>query len=85
MEGPQYYRAPSPELSGMSFYTGDRFPDWRGDLFVGGLWGRSCYRNCIPWMTETTIASTVRPRHMRAPMVWSTRSGLSGSSHTDDA
>jgi quinoprotein glucose dehydrogenase len=22
---------------GMTFYTGDAFPDWRGDLFVGGL------------------------------------------------
>jgi glucose/arabinose dehydrogenase len=23
--------------SGMAFYTGSAFPDWRGDLFVGGL------------------------------------------------
>ncbi len=39
MEAPQYYWVPSPALSGMTFYTGDRFPDWRGDLFVGGLRG----------------------------------------------
>ncbi len=39
MEPPQYYWVPSPALSGMTFYTGDRFPDWRGDLFVGGLRG----------------------------------------------
>jgi glucose/arabinose dehydrogenase len=23
--------------SGLAFYTGDRFPAWRGDLFSGGL------------------------------------------------
>ena len=23
--------------SGMAFYTGDRFPKWKGDVFVGGL------------------------------------------------
>ena len=39
MEQPQYYWVPSPALSGMTFYTGDRFPEWRGDLFVGGLRG----------------------------------------------
>ena len=27
------------ETSGMTFYTGDRFPDWKGNLFVGGLYG----------------------------------------------
>lgn len=39
MEEPQYYWVPSPALSGMTFYTGDRFPEWQGDLFVGGLRG----------------------------------------------
>jgi glucose/arabinose dehydrogenase len=28
---------PSVATSGMTFYTGDRFPAWRGDLFVGSL------------------------------------------------
>jgi glucose/arabinose dehydrogenase len=28
---------PSVAPSGMTFYTGDRFPAWRGDLFVGAL------------------------------------------------
>jgi len=28
---------PSIAPSGMAFYTGDRFPRWRGDLFVGAL------------------------------------------------
>ena len=34
---PVKYWDPSPALSGMAFYTGDRFPDWQGDLFMGAL------------------------------------------------
>lgn len=37
MEQPVYYWDPSIAPSGMVFYTGDRFPEWRGDLFVGSL------------------------------------------------
>src|SRR5262245_11246047 len=37
MEQPVYYWDPSIAPSGMTFYTGDAFPDWRGDLFVGSL------------------------------------------------
>jgi glucose/arabinose dehydrogenase len=28
---------PSPALSGMSFYTGDAFPAWKNNLFVGAM------------------------------------------------
>ena len=40
MEGvtdPLHYWDPSIAPSGMAFYTGDQFPEWRGDLFVGAL------------------------------------------------
>jgi glucose/arabinose dehydrogenase len=37
MEQPIYYWDPVIAPSGMTFYTGDLFPDWRGDLFIGGL------------------------------------------------
>ena len=37
MEQPVHYWDPSIAPSGMAFYTGDRFPDWRGDLLVGAL------------------------------------------------
>lgn len=30
--------------SGMAFYTGERFPEWRGNLFVGALAGRALWR-----------------------------------------
>ena len=34
---PLHYWVPSIAPSGMAFYTGDRFPRWQGDLFVGAL------------------------------------------------
>jgi glucose/arabinose dehydrogenase len=37
MEQPLYTWVPSIAPSGMAFYTGDRFPRWQGDLFVGAL------------------------------------------------
>jgi glucose/arabinose dehydrogenase len=37
MAQPIHYWVPSIAPSGMAFYTGDRFPKWRGDLFVGAL------------------------------------------------
>jgi aldose sugar dehydrogenase len=36
-EPPLVYWTPSIAVSGMMFYTGDRFPRWRGDVFVGAL------------------------------------------------
>jgi glucose/arabinose dehydrogenase len=36
-EDPVLFWVPSIAISGMTFYTGDRFPAWRGNLFVGGL------------------------------------------------
>lgn len=37
MEQPVHYWDPSIAPSGLLFYTGDRFPRWRGNLFVGAL------------------------------------------------
>jgi len=34
---PVKYWDPSPALSGMTFYTGDRFPEWENSLFMGAL------------------------------------------------
>jgi glucose/arabinose dehydrogenase len=37
MAQPIHYWVPSIAPSGMAFYHGDAFPEWRGDLFVGAL------------------------------------------------
>jgi glucose/arabinose dehydrogenase len=44
LEQPLIFWAPSIALSGMAFYTGDRFPEWKGHLFVGGLVGEQLQR-----------------------------------------
>jgi len=36
-EQPVEVWVPSIALSGMTFYTGDKFPRWKNNLFVGGL------------------------------------------------
>ncbi|MEL6262050.1 MAG: PQQ-dependent sugar dehydrogenase [Cyanobacteria bacterium J06626_6] len=37
MVDPEVIWTPSIAPSGLAVYTGDRFPDWQGDLFAGGL------------------------------------------------
>ena len=37
MEQPHHVWPVSPGLSGMAFYTGDLLPQWKGNLFLGGL------------------------------------------------
>jgi glucose/arabinose dehydrogenase len=44
MEDPIYTWTPVIAPSGMLFYTGPAFPDWQGDLFVGGLRATSLVR-----------------------------------------
>ncbi|HEY7670125.1 MAG TPA: PQQ-dependent sugar dehydrogenase [Hyphomicrobium sp.] len=39
MEQAVYYWVPSIATSGLAFYTGDLFPNWKGNAFVGGLAG----------------------------------------------
>jgi glucose/arabinose dehydrogenase len=44
MAQPLYYWDPSIAPSGMTFYDGDVFPEWRGDLFIGALKFRQLVR-----------------------------------------
>ena len=44
MAQPLLHWTPSIAPSGMAFYTGDRFPAWRGNLFVGALAGQMLVR-----------------------------------------
>jgi glucose/arabinose dehydrogenase len=39
MEQPIFHWSPNPSVTGMMFYTGDRFPGWKRSVFVGGLVG----------------------------------------------
>ena len=44
MESPRYVWMPSIATSGLTFYTGDPFPWWKGSLFSGGLEGQVLVR-----------------------------------------
>jgi glucose/arabinose dehydrogenase len=37
MEDPLVFWVPAIATSGLTFYTGDRFPQWKGSVFAGGM------------------------------------------------
>ena len=47
LEQPVYYWDPSIATSGLAVYTGDIFPNWKGNLLVGGLAGAHLSRLVI--------------------------------------
>jgi glucose/arabinose dehydrogenase len=44
VEQPIYFWVPSIAPSGMMFYTGSAFPQWRGNLFIGAMAGQHLVR-----------------------------------------
>lgn len=44
LEQPIHFWTPSVAFSGMAFYTGDRLPGWKGNVFMGGLSGMQLVR-----------------------------------------
>ena len=47
LEQPVYYWDPVIAPSGMQFYTGSAFPEWRGNIFIGGLASQKLVRLVI--------------------------------------
>ena len=44
LEQPRYYWDPVIAPSGLAFYQGDQFPQWKTSVLVGGLAGRALFR-----------------------------------------
>ncbi len=44
MQPPVHVWVPSIATAGILFYTGDKFPEWKGSLFVGGMVGQQLAR-----------------------------------------
>jgi len=44
MEQPRFTWVPSIATAGFMIYTGDAFPEWQGDFFVGGMAGQQLAR-----------------------------------------
>jgi len=47
VEEPRYYWVPSIAPSGLMFYSGDLFPAWKGNVFVGAMAGRHLVRDRV--------------------------------------
>ena len=63
---PSSRERPSPAVPSFIFYHGDKFPEWRGDLLVGSLKGRTLYRmevvDNVVVHTEALISNLTRFR-----------------------
>jgi glucose/arabinose dehydrogenase len=69
MEQPMHVWVPSIGISGAMFYTGDRFPAWKGNLFIGGMVGEQVGRVTIAGekvlSRETLLPGVGRVRDIR--------------------
>ncbi len=69
MESPRHYWVPSIATSGLMFYTGDQFPEWQDNLFVGGLGGQQIARLTLDGQDivaeETILQDMGRVRDVR--------------------
>jgi glucose/arabinose dehydrogenase len=69
MEMPAHVWVPSIGISGAMVYTGDRFPQWKNNLFVGGMVGERLERLTVEGSTiaarETVLTKLGRVRDVR--------------------
>jgi aldose sugar dehydrogenase len=69
MEQPSYVWVPSIGISGAMIYTGDQFPQWKGNIFVGGMVGQRLDRLTLNNTTvtghETLVPGLGRVRDVR--------------------
>jgi glucose/arabinose dehydrogenase len=69
MEQPLHIWVPSIGISGAMFYTGDRFPAWKGNLLIGGMAGEQLGRVVIAGekvvSRETILPGVGRIRDVR--------------------
>ncbi|HEY9214314.1 MAG TPA: PQQ-dependent sugar dehydrogenase [Ancylobacter sp.] len=59
MEQPVKYWDPSFAPSGLAFYTADLFPQWKGDLFTGGLSGTRLVRLKLDAAREKVVEEEI--------------------------
>ncbi len=70
MEDPVRVWVPSISPSGLAFYTGDRFPGWKGSLFTGALSNNALFRIELDgerYVTEERLIVDLHSGHPRRP------------------
>jgi len=65
VEEPAYFWVPDIAPSGMLFYTGNLFPEWKGSLFVGALEGQALVRLVLSGNRIATEERLLTDRKMR--------------------
>ncbi len=74
MTQPSLIWVPSIGASGLMYYTGDKFPEWKGSIFAGGLVGEQLARVTLDG--ERPELAEVLARHMGR--IRDVRQGLDG-------
>lgn len=74
MENPVNVWVPSIATSGLMVYTGDKFPGWKGSLFVGGMAGEQLVRVTLNGQTAEVADILVR----KQGRIRDVRQGLDG-------
>ncbi|MBK8250150.1 MAG: PQQ-dependent sugar dehydrogenase [Gemmatimonadetes bacterium] len=60
MENAVHVWVPSIGVSGMTYYTGDKFPEWKGNLLAGGMSGEQLGRFSMNGQTAELAETIVR-------------------------
>jgi glucose/arabinose dehydrogenase len=79
MEQPIYYWDPIIGPSGMTFYTGSLFPQWKGSLFVGGHGSRDLVRLTIDREKITGEERLLRDLQPKPEAIRDVRTGPDGA------
>lgn len=59
LEQPTFFWVPSIAVSSLMFYTGDKFPNWKGSAFVGGMAGEQLARLTIDATNKVDLADVL--------------------------
>ncbi|HEY6346963.1 MAG TPA: PQQ-dependent sugar dehydrogenase [Bryobacteraceae bacterium] len=76
VEEPIYFWYPDIAPSGMLFYTGNLFPEWKGNLFVGGMQAEALVRLVLNGDRIAAEEHLLNDRHQRVREI---RQGPDGS------
>ena len=76
MEQPKAFFVPSIGISGLMLYTGDQFPNWKGNIFVGGMSGN--YRQLVRFSVNGQVVTNREPLLVREYRIRDVRQGPDG-------
>ena len=85
LEQPVHFWTPSVAFSGMAFYTGDKLPGWKGNVFMGGLSGQQLVR--LEMNSQGRVIAEEKLLRDRCKRIRDVRQGPDGLIYvlTDDA